>query len=59
MVELLFATVVGTDEQDELCSWKSIILGIERYAAYQPTGSRDLQEWAELLDGIRQLKEGR
>ena len=58
MVELLFATVVDADEQCEPCSWKSVIHGIERYAAYQPANARDLQEWAELLEGIRQLKEG-
>jgi hypothetical protein len=57
MVELLFATDGETDEQ--ACSWKSIIRGIERYAAYRPSGARDLHEWADLLEGIRQIREGR
>jgi hypothetical protein len=59
MVELLFATDNGTDEQGEACSWKNIVRGIERYSAYHPAAARDLHEWASLLEGIRQLKEGR
>jgi hypothetical protein len=59
MVELLFATDGETDEQGEACSWKSIVRGIERYAAYHPASARDLHQWADLLEGIRQLREGR
>ena len=59
MVELLFATDSETDERGDACSWKSIIRGIERYAAYRPAGARDLNEWADLLEGIRQIREGR
>jgi len=59
MIELLFATDGKTDEQGEACSWKNIIRGIERFAAYHPSRARDLHEWADLLEGIRELKEGR
>lgn len=57
MVELRFATVVETDDKEEPCSWSSIIRGVEKYAAYHPAQAQDLYEWAELLDGIRQLRE--
>jgi hypothetical protein len=59
MVELLFATDGETDEQGEACSWKRIVRGIERFAAYHPADARDLYQWADLLEGIRQLREGR
>ena len=60
MVELYFATEIeprlGSRRID--CSWSSVILGIERYAAYQPAGlAEDLRQWAGLLEGIRQLRE--
>lgn len=58
MVELQFATVVETDNKDSGCSWSSIIRGIEKYAAYHPAQARELHEWADLLEGIRQLREG-
>lgn len=59
MFELLFATDGETDEQSEACSWKTIIRGIERFAAYDPPRARDLHEWADLLEGIRELREER
>jgi hypothetical protein len=59
MVELLFATDGETDGEGEACSWMNIIRGIERYAAYHPSRARDLYEWADLLEGIRQLRERR
>jgi hypothetical protein len=55
---LLFATDSGTDEQGEACSWKAIIRGIERFAACHPAAARDLYGWVDLLEGIRQLREG-
>jgi hypothetical protein len=56
---LLFATDDETDEQGEACSWKSIVGGIEPFAAHHPAGARDLHQRADLLEGIRQLREGR
>ncbi len=58
MVELQFATVVEIGGKDVDCSWRSIVKGIEKYAAYHPAQERDLHEWADLLEGIRLLKEG-
>ena len=58
MVELQFATVVAADDEREDCSWSSVVRGIERYAAYHPTQAHDLYGWADLIDGIRQLREG-
>jgi hypothetical protein len=35
-----------------------VVRGIERYAAYQPAGvAEDLRQWADLLEGIRQLRD--
>ena len=59
MVELQFATVVETDNGKEDCSWSSVVRGIERYAAYHSTQADDLYAWADLIEGIRQLREGR
>jgi hypothetical protein len=58
MVELYFATEIEPDSEAAIdCSWSSVILGIERYAAYQPAGlAEDLRQWAGLLEGIRQLR---
>ena len=40
------------------CSWSREVRGIERYAAYQPAGvAEDLRQWADLLEGIRQLRD--
>jgi hypothetical protein len=40
------------------CSWSRVVRGIERYAAYQPAGAaEDLRQWADLLEGIRQLRD--
>jgi len=58
MVELQFATVIETDDREEDCSWSSIIRGIERYAAYHPAQAKDLYEWADLIEGVRLLREG-
>ena len=59
MVELRFATVAEADSKDEACSWSSIIRGVERYAAYHPAQARDLHEWADIMEGIRQLRDRR
>jgi len=59
MVELQFATIVEADSKDEPCSWSNIIRSVERYAAYHPAQARDLHEWADLLEGIRQLRDRR
>jgi len=60
MAKLHFATETEP-EAEELeadginCSRSSVIHGIERYAAYQPAGAA--RQWADLLEGIRQLRE--
>jgi hypothetical protein len=59
MLGLLFATDGEADEQGEACSWENIIRGIERFAASHPAAAPDLHDWADLLEGIRQLREGR
>jgi hypothetical protein len=59
MVELRFATVVEAGDSEENCSWSSVVRGIERYAAYHSRQADDLYEWADLIEGIRQLREGR
>jgi hypothetical protein len=59
MIELRFATFADdADNAEEDCSWSKVIHGIERYAAYHPVQASDLHEWADLLEGIRQLREG-
>ena len=59
MDELLFATENADEDEAVDCSWASVIRGVERYAAYQPPGfAHDLLEWAILLEGIRQMREG-
>lgn len=58
MVELQFATIVETGSREEDCSWRSVVRGIERYAAYHPAQVAELYEWADLIDGIRQMREG-
>ena len=57
MVELQFATVVEAHDKGEDCSWSSVVRGIERYAAYHSTQADDLYAWADLIEGIRQLRE--
>ena len=57
MVELHFKTEIEALDSNVECSWDSIILGIERYAAFHPAAARDLHQWADLLDGIRQLRD--
>ena len=60
MVELHFATEIKVDSEGDTidCSWSSVIRGIERFAAFQPASvAEDLREWADLLEGIRQLRE--
>lgn len=53
------ATEIETDEDPIDCSWDSIVHGIERYAAYQPAGlAHDLYRWADLVEGIRQTRDG-
>ena len=59
MVELHFETESETIQSDVDCSWSSIIKGIERYAAFQPANARELYQWADLLEGIRQMREER
>ena len=56
MVALHFETETEAPEEVD-CSWDSIIQGIEQYAAFRPAATRDLQHWADLLEGIRQLRE--
>ena len=58
MVELQFATVVAADDEQDDCSWSSVVRGIERYAAYHPAQANELYEWADLIDGIRQMRDG-
>jgi hypothetical protein len=59
MVELQFATVVEAGDSEENCSWSNVVRGIERYAAYHSRQADHLYEWADLIEGIRQLREGR
>ena len=65
MVELHFATETEPNPEETReeefetidCSWSSLIHGIDRYAAYQPaSAAQDLRQWADLLEGIRQLR---
>ena len=60
MAKLHSATEIGCEpEADAIdCSWSKVVRGIERYAAYQPAGvAEDLRQWADLLEGIRQLRD--
>ena len=60
MAKLHFATEIehGPEAGAIDCSWTSVIRAIERYAAYQPASvADDLRQWADLLEGIRQLRE--
>jgi len=60
MTKLRFATETESEpEADAIeCSWSSVTRGIERYAAYQPaSAAEDLRQWANLLEGIRQLRD--
>jgi hypothetical protein len=60
MAELHFATELESELDVETidCRWSSVIRGIERFAANQPAGvAEDLRQWADLLEGIRQLRE--
>ena len=57
MNALHFETEIEDAETILDCSWDSIIAGIRRDAASQPpTDAASLNEWADLLEGIRQLK---
>jgi len=65
MVELHFATEAEPDREESReaefqtidCSWSNLIHGVERYAAYQPASTaQDLRQWADLLEGMRQLR---
>ena len=57
MDELLFATDNQAEDETIHCSWRNVIRGIERYAAYQPAGlAHDLREWAILLEGVRHIR---
>jgi hypothetical protein len=58
MDALHFETEIEDAETILDCSWDSIIAGIRRHAAspQPPTEAASLNEWADLLEGIRQLK---
>lgn len=58
MSELHFAT--ETKPADELhCSWTGLISAVRRQAdAQAPEYAKELHEWADLLEGIRQLRDG-
>lgn len=57
MVELHFDTEFEAIPSDVDCSWSSIIQGIERYAAFQPANASELYQWADLLEGVRQMRD--
>ena len=60
MDKLHFATELEREpDADSIdCSWSTVIHGIERYAAYRSVGAaEDLRQWADLLEGLRQLRE--
>ena len=58
MSELHFAT--ETRRADELqCSWTDLISAVRRHADAQPPHlAKDLHEWADLLEGVRKLRDG-
>ena len=57
MDALQFETEIEDVERSPDCSWASIISGIRRYALSQPsTEAVSLNEWADLLEGIRQMR---
>jgi len=60
MTKLHSATEIECEPEPEAieCSWSRVVRGIERYAAYQLAGAaEDLRQWADLLEGIRQLRD--
>ena len=60
MAKLHFATELEreSDAGSIDCSWSTVIHGIERYAAYRSVGAaEDLRQWADLLEGVRELRE--
>ena len=57
MDALQFATDHREAEPDLNCSWQSIISRTRSYALSCPSAeSEGLNEWADLLEGIRQLR---
>ena len=57
MDALHFATDSDGIETGIECSWESVIAAIRRYAVVQPADeSRSLNEWADLMEGVRQLR---
>ena len=58
MGELLSATENPAEDETIDCSWRNVIRGVERYAAYQPAGlAHELIDWAILLEAVRQMRE--
>jgi len=57
MDALQFDTEIENAERSPECSWASIISGIRRYALSQTSAEAGcLNEWADLLEGVRQLR---
>jgi hypothetical protein len=56
MSELLFATELQGGS-DAGCSWETLIAGIREYArALSPEQAIEINEWADLLEGLAQLE---
>lgn len=57
MDALHFETEIECVDRSPDCSWASIISGIRCYARSQPLPEADsLNEWADLLEGIREMR---
>ena len=57
MSELHFATETRR-KYEPRCSWANLIRAVRRHADAQPPDlGEDLHEWADLLEGIRQLRD--
>jgi len=56
MSELHFATEPKLADEQR-CSWTELISAVRRYADAQPAEqAEDLHLWADLLEGVRQLR---
>jgi hypothetical protein len=58
MDSLQTATDIEREQRARACSWEQVVAAIRNYARTQPPlVAADLQDWANLLEGIHQLNE--
>jgi hypothetical protein len=60
MDSLQKATEIEQEQRGTGLSWRQVIAGIRTYAGMQPPSiAANLNEWADLLEGLHQLNEGK